>query len=213
MTRTTSHTPAASASDAAALRRRPDPDTCRVQTPSPRSASHDPTASPDNAIPALDHRDHGSRQAIIEGAAAAAVLLINPKFPHNVGGALRACTIFGADRLAWTAGRVPRLEDWPPGQRLPREERMRAYRDVQITNPPLERPLEELTALAYTPVTVEVLQSSETLGEFIHPARGLRVRSGGRHHRPRSAQGVPPLRPNSSYLLPQPRRRYQCRPL
>jgi tRNA(Leu) C34 or U34 (ribose-2'-O)-methylase TrmL len=31
-----------------------------------------------------------------------AVVLIDPKFPHNVGNALRACAVFGATRLVWT---------------------------------------------------------------------------------------------------------------
>jgi hypothetical protein len=60
----------------------------------------------------------------VSAAASAAVLLINPKFPHNVGGALRACSAFSAGRLAWTTERIPARSDWPPGQRLPREERM-----------------------------------------------------------------------------------------
>jgi tRNA(Leu) C34 or U34 (ribose-2'-O)-methylase TrmL len=108
-------------------------------------------------------------------AAGAAVLLIDPKFAHNVGGALRACAIFGADRLAWTPGRVPSMQDWPAGQRLPREERLRAYRTVQITTAPTARPLDELTALGYTPVAVEVLDNAETLGQFVHPERAVYV--------------------------------------
>ena len=110
-----------------------------------------------------------------DAAAAAAVVLINPKFAHNVGGALRACAIFDAERLAWTTQRVPPMAQWPPGQRLPREERMRAYRDVVVTNPPPDRPLDALVALGYTPVAVEVLENAETLGAFIHPERALYV--------------------------------------
>jgi len=33
---------------------------------------------------------------------AAAVLLVDPKFPHNVGNALRACALLDAHVLAWT---------------------------------------------------------------------------------------------------------------
>jgi tRNA(Leu) C34 or U34 (ribose-2'-O)-methylase TrmL len=38
---------------------------------------------------------------------AAAVLLVDPKFPHNVGNALRACALLDAHVLAWTGYRVP----------------------------------------------------------------------------------------------------------
>src|SRR4051794_18016052 len=45
-----------------------------------------------------------------------AVLLIDPRFPHNVGSALRACA-------------VPDPKQWPEGARLPRAERMKCYRN------------------------------------------------------------------------------------
>jgi hypothetical protein len=86
-------------------------------------------------------------------SAPGAVLLINAKFPHNVGAALRACAAFGAERLAWTPDRVPSLDDWPPGQRLPREERMmKAYQEVGITNPSRVQAIDEFTRLGYRPV-------------------------------------------------------------
>jgi tRNA(Leu) C34 or U34 (ribose-2'-O)-methylase TrmL len=62
------------------------------------------------------------------------VLIIDPKYPHNVGNALRACACFGAERLAWSGNRVPDPADWPAGARLPREERMRIYRSVDLTH-------------------------------------------------------------------------------
>jgi tRNA C32,U32 (ribose-2'-O)-methylase TrmJ len=52
-----------------------------------------------------------------------AVILINPKSPHNVGKALRAASIFGAKSLVWTGARV----DLSQYDRLPREERMKGY--------------------------------------------------------------------------------------
>lgn len=36
-----------------------------------------------------------------------AVALIRPKFPHNVGATLRACSYFGARQLWFTGDRVP----------------------------------------------------------------------------------------------------------
>jgi tRNA C32,U32 (ribose-2'-O)-methylase TrmJ len=46
-----------------------------------------------------------------------AVILINPKSPHNVGKALRAASMFGAKSLVWTGARV----DLSQYDRLPRE--------------------------------------------------------------------------------------------
>jgi len=34
------------------------------------------------------------------------VILINPKYPHNVGAALRACSCFDIAQLWWTGERV-----------------------------------------------------------------------------------------------------------
>ena len=55
-----------------------------------------------------------------------AVALIDPKYPHNVGAALRACSCWGIRQLWWTGARV--TLDVPRGERLPREERMKGYR-------------------------------------------------------------------------------------
>jgi tRNA C32,U32 (ribose-2'-O)-methylase TrmJ len=35
-----------------------------------------------------------------------AVALIDPKYPHNVGAALRACSCWGVGQLWWTGDRV-----------------------------------------------------------------------------------------------------------
>jgi tRNA C32,U32 (ribose-2'-O)-methylase TrmJ len=62
------------------------------------------------------------------------VLLIDPKYPHNVGNALRACAVLGASELLWTGSRVRHPDRWGPGERLPREERLRDYRSVVLTH-------------------------------------------------------------------------------
>src|SRR6478672_9389859 len=59
-----------------------------------------------------------------------AVALIDPKYPHNVGAALRACSCWGIGQLWWTGDRVSL--DVPRGERLPREERMKGYRSVEM---------------------------------------------------------------------------------
>ncbi len=58
------------------------------------------------------------------------ILMVNPRFPHNVGAAVRAASCFGADAVYWTGDRVSL--DVGLGQRLPREERMKAYKDVRM---------------------------------------------------------------------------------
>lgn len=98
-----------------------------------------------------------------------AVVLINPKFAHNVGGALRACATFGASTLRWTGDRVPPLDMWPEGARIPREERIKDYKDVDFDHTDSLRPLDEFVRQGYTPVAVEVLDSSENIVHFKHP--------------------------------------------
>jgi tRNA(Leu) C34 or U34 (ribose-2'-O)-methylase TrmL len=116
-----------------------------------------------------------------------AVLLYNPKFPHNVGAAIRACSIFGADLMRWTPQRVedPKSE---AGGRIPREERMREYARVDwSTMPQMGRCVDQTLAQMspslgsdpeddpIVPVCVEVLDSSESLVDFIHPENALYV--------------------------------------
>jgi len=61
---------------------------------------------------------------------APAVALVDPKFPHNVGAAVRAASCYGA-RQVWFSGDRVRL-DGAKWQRLPREERMRGYKEVEV---------------------------------------------------------------------------------
>ena len=61
---------------------------------------------------------------------APAVALVDPKFSHNVGAAVRAASCYGV-RQVWFSGDRVRL-DGAKRQRLPREERMRGYKDVEV---------------------------------------------------------------------------------
>jgi len=92
-----------------------------------------------------------------------AVILCNPKYEHNVGGTLRACSCFDISQLWWTGHRV-RI-DKGRGERLPREERMRGYAAVEWTHH--ERPFDQFTT--GTPVCVELTKSAEPLTRFEHP--------------------------------------------
>jgi tRNA(Leu) C34 or U34 (ribose-2'-O)-methylase TrmL len=96
-----------------------------------------------------------------------AVVLINPKSPHNVGKALRAASIFGARSLIWTGSRV----DLSQYDHLPREERMKGYASVEFRVD--DRPFDLFPEA--TPVCVEVLESAECLTTFSHPSHPLYV--------------------------------------
>ena len=95
------------------------------------------------------------------------VVLIDPKFPHNVGGTIRACSCFGLQSLVWTGSRV----DVSKYSRLPREERMKGYKSVSFLN--AQRPLDLFQN--YTSVCVEVYEQSEPLTTFEHPENAVYV--------------------------------------
>lgn len=96
-----------------------------------------------------------------------AVALYNPKFRYNIGAALRACAAFGAGTLSWSGDRCELLVD----ERLPREERMKGYKAVELVQ--TERPFDHFPNLA--PVAVEVREKSENLVFFEHPENALYV--------------------------------------
>ena len=107
-----------------------------------------------------------------------AVLLENPKFPHNVGAALRACYLLGARDLYWTGDRVPAPADWPPGSRLPREERLRLYGRVKLTHVTAQeaRGLRAWYAPAPTPLCVELSPTAMDLRQMArHPDHAIYV--------------------------------------
>ncbi len=100
-----------------------------------------------------------------------AVVLMNPKYPHNVGAALRACSCWGVGQLWWTGDRV--TLDMPRGQRLPREERMKGYRSVQLSRD--DRVFERFASASVTPIAVELRPQAESLVTFEHPDNALYV--------------------------------------
>jgi tRNA(Leu) C34 or U34 (ribose-2'-O)-methylase TrmL len=95
------------------------------------------------------------------------VILISPKYAHNVAAAIRACSCFGVHSLVWTGGRV----DPTQYDRLPREERMKGYRDVTWTKS--ERPF-ELFGENAEPVCVEI-GGYAALPDFQHPRNAVYV--------------------------------------
>lgn len=113
----------------------------------------------------------------------AAVLLIDPKYPHNVGNIVRACAAWNAPQLRWTGRRVTDKI----GQRLPREERLAAYKErvtfqplgIHLTGVPAGpdpgRPIDHYVRWGMTPVCVERLDTAESLDQFVHPERAVYV--------------------------------------
>jgi tRNA(Leu) C34 or U34 (ribose-2'-O)-methylase TrmL len=105
----------------------------------------------------------------------AAVLLVDPKYPHNVGNAVRACAVFGVPQLRWTGRRVDEQLEY----RLPREERLREYRErvtfQRVGTHLAKRPVDHFVRWGLTPVCCEVADEAESLVDFVHPGRAVYV--------------------------------------
>jgi tRNA(Leu) C34 or U34 (ribose-2'-O)-methylase TrmL len=99
-----------------------------------------------------------------------AVALWNPKYPHNVGAAVRAASCFGAKAVIFSGDRIPISNK--KGARLPREERMKGYQDVLIIN---DDYFFNRFSHKVIPVAVEVRKNSEPLTTFVHPDHPLYV--------------------------------------
>lgn len=97
--------------------------------------------------------------------AAPAIVLHQPKYPHNVGQVVRLASAFGIPQVWYSGERVREAL----GARLPREERMRRYADVTLINhpDPLTRICEAIPGVQ--PVAVELRPGAESVVDFIHP--------------------------------------------
>lgn len=98
------------------------------------------------------------------------IALVNPKFARNVGAILRLASCYGVQQV-WMSGN--RINDDPSmAKRLPREERMRGYKEVDLIQ--YDRFL-DLFPRDITPVAVEVRENSESLYTFDHPKNAVYV--------------------------------------
>lgn len=104
---------------------------------------------------------------------APAVVLMNPRYGHNVGNAMRACSLFGISHLWWTGERVTMelAERKVAKGRLPREERMKGWKSVQLFNH--ERPFDFFKNI--TPVCLEIVPGSQSLETFEHPENAVYI--------------------------------------
>jgi tRNA(Leu) C34 or U34 (ribose-2'-O)-methylase TrmL len=98
------------------------------------------------------------------------IALINPKFPHNVGAAIRIASCYGASQVWYTGNRI----DLALGEkkRLPREERMKGYQDVDLIQNDY---LFDQFPRDVVPVAIEVRKNAEPLHNFVHPENALYV--------------------------------------
>ena len=101
---------------------------------------------------------------------APSIALINPKTAANVGMIIRLASCYGFKQVWWSGERVSL--DIERRGRIPREERMKGYRDVQMIQH--DRFFDQFPADA-TPVAIEVRENSENLLEFEHPENAVYV--------------------------------------
>jgi len=99
-----------------------------------------------------------------------AIALIEPKYPHNVGMVVRLASCYGLRQVWFTGDRVSLNP--ARGERLPREERMKGYKDVEIIH--YEHLFDQFPA-GTVPVAVEVRANSELLHTFEHPENALYI--------------------------------------
>jgi tRNA(Leu) C34 or U34 (ribose-2'-O)-methylase TrmL len=100
-----------------------------------------------------------------------AVALFNPKYPHNVGAAVRAASCYGVKQV-WFSGTRVHHEIEQKGGRIPREERMRGYQAVETYHAEY---FFDAFDRSVTPVAVELVPGSESLITFEHPENALYV--------------------------------------
>jgi len=103
-----------------------------------------------------------------------AVLLCDPRFPHNVGKALRNCSCFGVRQLWVTGDRVPFDAEGYESYRLPREERMKGFKDVDLIHADRTNVFDRAEP-KIVPVAVEFAPNAEVLTTFCHPENALYV--------------------------------------
>ncbi len=95
--------------------------------------------------------------------------MIRPKYPYNVGAAVRAASCFGIKQVWFTGDRV----SLSPTEkyRLPREERMRGYKEVELRQYEYVFDMFPKTPI----IAVEVDPKATPLPYFEHPENAVYV--------------------------------------
>lgn len=99
-----------------------------------------------------------------------AIILIEPRFAYNCGMILRLGACYCAPQVIVTGQRIK--DEVDALQRIPREERMRNYKDVELLH--CEDPFEFLSEDC-VPVAMEFRPNSECLYEFEHPENAVYI--------------------------------------
>lgn len=99
-----------------------------------------------------------------------AIILNNPKYAYNVGAIIRAASCFGVKQVIYTGDRI--ALDIEANGRIPREERMKGYKEVDLIQ--FDYPL-DLFPQGTVPVAVEVRDKSENLHTFEHPENAVYI--------------------------------------
>jgi len=99
-----------------------------------------------------------------------AIMLENPKFPRNVGMAIRLASCYDVKQIWFTGDRMKKELELV--SRIPREERMRGYQEVELVNGSID--LRKLDS-SIIPIAIEVRKTSESLVYFEHPENALYI--------------------------------------
>lgn len=98
------------------------------------------------------------------------IILINPKYPANLGAIVRVASAYGIEKVTYTGSRI-KLDKL---DRIPRELRMKEYKHVKLYH--CDRPLsDEVLANGQIPIAVEFKDESEDLIQFRHPENAVYV--------------------------------------
>lgn len=94
----------------------------------------------------------------------AAIGLFNPKTPENVGGAMRACCVYGASMIAVTGSRVEWLRHPTDTQRT-----FRHVPTIRCDD------LRSMIPFGCVPVAVDIIPGATPLPEYDHPQRAFYI--------------------------------------
>ena len=100
-----------------------------------------------------------------------AIALTNPKYSHNVGAAVRAASCFQVPQVWFTGDRVA-IEGDRKKVRLPREERMKGYGEVDICHGEY---FFDAFPKDVVPIAIDLVPGTQSLIHFEHPEKALYV--------------------------------------
>lgn len=96
------------------------------------------------------------------------VILENTKFDHNLGAVVRAASCFGVDQVFYTGDRI----NLGKKKRLPREERMKGYKHVELVQ--FDYPF-DVFEKDVTFIGVELMPDTIPIPSLYHPRNAVYV--------------------------------------